>query len=63
MTHADLKVSVDTLIVKLENFKVLATCTDNKAKQAKARLLSVEIAKELKEFRTISVAVGKIPER
>lgn len=63
MTYADLKASTDALAVKLEEFKCLSAQTDHKSNQRKARLLSVQIAKDLKAYRAISVAIDKIPER
>ena len=43
-------------------FNTLVEKPDNKSKQRKARVLSVKIDKQLKNFRVKSTAVDKIPE-
>lgn len=58
----DLKKVIELLETQFAQFQTLVEKPDNKSKQKKARNLSNDITKTLKDFRAKSVLVGKIPE-
>lgn len=54
-----MKALVEVILQNMDKFKEDVQKTNNKAAAARARKVSLEIGKQLKEFRALSVANGK----